>query len=390
MHLKKPRLFTPGPTPLYPPALHAMLGSEVHHRADDFSRVYREVLADLKEVFGTANDVLPLVSSGTGAMEASISNLFSAGDRVLVCSAGKFGERWVEMTRAYELDAIVLEAPYGDVVAPERVESALRDNPGVRAVFAQASETSTGAAHDVRGMAEAIRRTDAIFVLDAITGLGTQTLDIDGWGIDVVIGGSQKAFMVPPGMAFISLGPKAWALNETARLPRYYFDLKRERRSAANGEPSRTPAIAVVLALNEALQYIKRLGMAKLIENAQQLAAATRAAVAELPLELFAPVSPAACVTAVRPPQGIDSGAIVKELRNRFGSVLTNGQGSMKGRMFRIAHIGYFDFPGLFSLLAQLEIVLAALDVPVRFGCAVAAAQQVYTKAALTRENALA
>ncbi len=177
-------------------------------------------------------------------------------------------------------------------------------------------------------------------------------------------------------------------MNETARLPRYYFDLKKERHAAANGEPSRTPAVAVVLALHEALQYIKRLGMAKLIENARQLAAATRAGVVELGLELFAPLSPSNCVTAVRPHRGIDSGVIVKELRKRFGSVLTDGQGSMKGHMFRIAHIGYYDFPDLFSLLAQIEIVLGALDVPVRFGSSVAAAQEVYATGALARATA--
>lgn len=390
MHIKKQRLLTPGPTPLYPKALHAMMASDIHHRTEDFSRVYRAVLADLKTVFGTSNDVLPLVASGTGAMEAAVSNLFSAGDRVIVCSAGKFGERWVEIARAYGLDPMVLEAEYGDAVAPERVAKALHENPAVRGVFVQASETSTGAAHDVRAMAEAIRRTDAIFVIDAITGLGTQTLDIDGWGLDVVIGGSQKAFMIPPGMAFLSLSPKAWAFNADAKLPRFYFDLRRERKNAAAGDTSWTPATSLVLALAEALAYIKQIGMANLVENAQQLAEATRAAIRELGLELFAPRFPSAAVTAVRAPEGMDSGLIVREFRERFGSVLTNGQGSMKGKIFRIAHIGYFDFPDLFSLLAQLEIVLAAHDVPVKFGSAVAAAERVYAHKALARESALA
>jgi len=386
MYIKKQRLLTPGPTPLYPKALYAMMGSDIHHRTQDFSNVYRAVLADLKEVFGTANDVLPLVASGTGAMEASVSNLFSPGDRVIVCSAGKFGERWVEIAKAYGLDAVVLQAEYGDVVTPDRVEDALHANPNARGVFVQASETSTGASHDVRAMAEAIRKRDAIFVIDGITGLGTQPLDIDGWGLDVVIGGSQKAFMIPPGMAFISVSPKAWAFNESAKLPRYYFNLKKERKNAASGETSWTPATSLVLALAEALKYIKQIGMANLVENAQQLAAATRAAVTELGLELFAPRSPAASVTAVRAPKGMDSGVIVKEFRNRFGSIITNGQGTMKGQIFRIAHIGYFDFPDLFSLIAQLEIILSANDIPVKYGSGVAAAQEVYAKKALARE----
>jgi aspartate aminotransferase-like enzyme len=386
MHIKKQRLLTPGPTPLYPKALYAMMGSDIHHRTQDFSNIYKTVLADLKEVFGTANDVLPLVASGTGAMEASVSNLFSPGDRVIVCSAGKFGERWVEIAKAYGLDAVVLQSEYGDVVTPSRVEEALRANPNARGVFVQASETSTGASHDVRAMANAIRKTDAIFVIDAITGLGTQPLDIDGWGLDVVIGGSQKAFMIPPGMAFIALSPKAWAFNETAKLPRYYFNLKKERKNASGGETSWTPATSLILALAEALKYIKQIGMGNLVENAQQLAAATRAAITELGLELFAPQSPAASVTAVRAPKGMDSGVIVKEFRNRFGSIITNGQGSMKGQIFRIAHLGYFDFPDLFALIAELEIILAANDVPVRFGSGVAAVQEVYAKKALAKE----
>lgn len=386
MYIKKQRLLTPGPTPLYPKALYAMMGSDIHHRTQDFSTIYRTVLADLKEVFGTANDVLPLVASGTGAMEASVSNLFSPGDRVIVCSAGKFGERWVEITKAYGLDAVVLQADYGDVVTPDRVEDALNANPGARGVFVQASETSTGASHDIRAMAQSIRNRDAIFVIDGITGLGTQPMDIDGWGLDVVIGGSQKAFMIPPGMAFLSISPKAWAFNETSKLPRYYFNLKKERKNAASGETSWTPATSLILALAEALKYIKQIGMANLVENAQLLASATRAAMTEVGLELFAPKSPAASVTAVRAPKGMDSGVIVKEFRNRFGSIITNGQGTMKGQIFRIAHLGYFDFPDLFSLIAQLEIILAANDIPVKYGAGVAAAQQVYAKKALARE----
>src|SRR5579863_6395678 len=194
MHIKKQRLLTPGPTPLYPPAVRAMMASDVHHRTEDFRRVYQSVLADLKEVMAASGDVLLFAASGTGAMEASVTNLFSRGDKVIVCSAGKFGERWAEIAKAYGLEVNVLTAEYGDVVAPGRVAAALAAAPDTKGVFVQASETSTGAAHDVRGMARAITRTPAIFVVDAITGLGTMPLDIDGWGLDVVIGGSQKAF----------------------------------------------------------------------------------------------------------------------------------------------------------------------------------------------------
>jgi aspartate aminotransferase-like enzyme len=390
MYIKKQRLLTPGPTPLLPQALHAMMGSDIHHRTEDFRKVYRAVLADLKEVMGTSNDVLALVSSGTGAMEASVANFFSPGDRVIVCTAGKFGERWAEIAKAFSLNATVLEEPYGGAVSAQRVIDALKAEPNTRGVFVQASESSTGAAHDVKAMGEAIKKTDAIFVVDAITGLGTMPLDIDGWGLDVVIGGSQKAFMIPPGMAFLSVSPKAWAFAETSKLPRYYFNLKKEKKNAANGESSWTPAVSIVLALAEALKYVKSIGMDKLVANAQMLAQATRAAATALGLELFAPQSPGAAVTAIRSPQGMDSGVIVKDFRKRFGSVIANGQGSMQGQLFRVAHLGYFDFPDLFAVIAELEIILAANGFPVKFGTGVAAVQNSYAEVALAKETATA
>ena len=249
MYIRKQRLLTPGPTPLYPPALHAMMASDVHHRTEDFRKIYKAMLADLKEVYGTANDVLCFAASGTGAMEASISNLFSRGDKVIICSAGKFGERWVEIAKAYGLDLQLIEAPYGDAIAPERVEAALKAEPATKGVFIQASETSTGAEHDVKSIGEIVKQTDAIFVVDAITGLGTMPLDIEAWGLDVLIGGSQKAFMIPPGLAFMSISAKAWKLTEWSTLPHFYFDLKKEKKNGDGGESSWTPATALVLAM---------------------------------------------------------------------------------------------------------------------------------------------
>jgi len=389
MHIKKQRLLTPGPTPLLPQALHAMMGSDVHHRTEDFRKIYRQVLTDLKEVYGTANDVLMLVSSGTGALEASVSNFLSPGDKVIVCSAGKFGERWVELSKAFGLDAVVLESPYGEVVSPERVAEALAANPAAKAVFVQASETSTGAAHNVEAMGRIVQKTGAIFVVDAITGLGTMPLDIDGWGLDIVVGGSQKAFMIPPGLAFLSVSPKAWALAETSKLPKLYFNLKKERKNAANFDSTWTPATSLIIALGEALKYVKDLGMDKLVENAQLLARATREAAQALGLELFAPGSPSASVTAIRAPKGMDSGVIVKEFRTRFGSIIANGQGTMKGQIFRIAHLGYFDFPDLFAMVAELELILAANGIPVEFGKGVAAVQRVYAEVALPKAVAV-
>jgi aspartate aminotransferase-like enzyme len=387
MHIRKQRLLTPGPTPLYPPALHAMMASDIHHRTEDFRKAYRQCLADLKEVMGTSNDVLMFAASGTGAMDATVSNLFSRGDKVIVCVAGKFGERWAEIAKAYGLDATVLTVPYGQAVSPEAVRQALADQPAAKGVFLQASETSTGAAHDVKAIAEAVRKTDAILVVDAITGLGTMPLDIDGWGLDVVIGGSQKAFMIPPGLAFLSISKKAWKLADTATLPHFYFNFKKEKKSGDAGESSWTPATALILALAEALKYVKSIGMDKLVENAELLARATRAAAGALGLELFAAASPGSSVTAIQAPKGMDSGVIVKEFRNRFGAVIANGQGSMKGQIFRIAHLGYFDFADLFSVVAALEIILNAHGYGVKYGTGVAAVQEVYASVAVKPET---
>ena len=387
MYIRKQRLLTPGPTPLYPPALHAMMAADIHHRTEDFRKIYRSALADLKEVMGTAHDLVMFAASGTGAMDAAVTNLFSRGDKVVVCSAGKFGERWVDIAKAYGLDATVLSVPYGEVVKPEQVEATLAQEPSIRGVFVQASETSTGAAHDVEAMARAVATTGAIFVVDAITGLGTMPLDIDGWGLDVVVGGSQKAFMIPPGLAFLSVSPKAWKLADTATLPHFYFNLKKEKKSGDAGESSWTPSTALILALAEALKYIKQIGMPKLVVNAQLLARATRAAVQKLGLQLFSPGSPGSSVTAVRAPQGMDSGVIVKEFRSRFGAIIANGQGTMKGQIFRIAHLGYFDFLDLFAVIAALEIILHANGIPVEFGAGVAEAQRVYAEAALAPQG---
>ncbi len=380
MHIRKQRLLTPGPTPLYPPALHAMMASDIHHRTEEFSNIYKAALADLKEVYGTSNDVLCFAASGTGAMDASVSNLFSPGDKVIVASAGKFGERWVEIAKAYGLDANVLKADYGDVVTPDRIESALKAEPATKGVFIQASETSTGVEHDVETIGGLIRKTDAIFVVDAITGLGTMPLDIEGWGLDVVIGGSQKAFMIPPGLAFLSISPKAWKFAETAKLPHYYFSLKKEKKSAEANTSSWTPATSLLMALGESLKYMKKIGMANLIENAQLLARATREACGELGLELFAK-RPGSSVTAVKAPAGMDSKVIVKGFKERFGAIIANGQGTMQGQIFRMAHLGYFDFADMFGIIAGLELILRANGHKVELGKGVTAVQRVYESA---------
>lgn len=382
MHIRKLRLLTPGPTPLFPPAIRAMSAPDMHHRTKDFIDVYKNVIQDLKYLYGSDRDVALFSSSGSGAMEAAVSNLFSPGEKVIVCQAGKFGERWTKLTKAFGLEPIVLEEPYGSPVAPERVEQALKENPDAAGVFVQASETSTGVAHDVESMGKIVAKTDAILVVDAITGLGTMTLDVDAWGLDVVIGGSQKAVMIPPGLAWASVSDKAWKKGENACNRYFYFNLKAHAEGGAEGNSPFTPATSLMLGLGAALEYIREIGRENLIDNAQQLARATREAAQALGLKLFAKKNPAGSVTAIQAPEGIDSSAIVKAYRDDYNSIIANGQGSMKGQIFRIAHLGYFDFHDLFATIAELELILSGVGQKVEFGKGVAAVQKVYAETA--------
>jgi len=386
--LKKNRLFTPGPTPLLPQAQTAMASYSAHHRTADFRALFTRVLADLKEFIGTKNDVLVLSSSGTGFMEASISNLTSPGDRVLVLSSGKFGERWTSLAKAFGCAVETLTAPYGETISLEEVQHKL--TPEIRCVYVQATESSTGARQDVEGIAKLVRALpDTLFVVDAITGLGTTRLDVDAWGIDVILGGSQKALMIPPGLAYGAISERAWQRMETAKSPRYYFDLRKERKSAAKAETAYTPATSLFAGLAAALDYVREMGDGSLaagrdalIANAELCAAMTRAGVQALGLKLFAPGSPAAALTAVAAPAGADSTAICRRFREQFGAVVANGQAEMKGQLFRIAHIGYYDYLDTVGVLAALEHVIAEeTGNRVEFGSAVRAAQVVYAKA---------
>ena len=386
--IRKTRLFTPGPTPLLPAAQFAMAAADIHHRTPEFRALFLKVLAQLKVFVGTKNDVLLLSCSGTGAMEASVSNLTSPGDKVLVLTAGKFGERWVGLAKAFGCEPDVVTAPYGETFDLDAVKAALK--PEHRAVYLQATETSTAVRHDVEAIAKLVKETDALLVVDGITGLGTTHFDVDGWGIDVLIGGSQKAVMIPPGLAYLSVSEKAWAAMEKSKNPRYYFDLRKERKNATKGESAYTPAVALIAGLGAALDYIAgqaggdlEKGRIALIDNAQVNAAATRAGLVALGFTLFAPSAPAAAATAVAVPEGMDSGAVVKALKSRFALVTANGQGEMQGKIFRVAHLGFFDYLDTVALLGAMEhIAKDTLGLPVVYGQAVAAAQEVYAKLA--------
>jgi aspartate aminotransferase-like enzyme len=375
----KERLFTPGPTPLLLEAQVRALTATLHHRTEDFRRIMRETVEGLRYYFNTRNDVLIFASSGTGVMEGAVSNLVSPGDRVLVGTAGKFGERWAALNKAYGADVVAVEAPYGQCLPMAEMKKRLESQGPFRAIFVQATESSTGVSHDVKTLGEMAKAyPETCLVVDAITGLGTTDLRPDEWNLDLVIGGSQKATMVPPGLAFVSVSEKAWKVIEKSKAPRFYFDFSRERQNLAKGETSYTPATTLVVALHAALDYIKKIGRPNLIANAGLHAEATRQAAQALGLRLFAACSPANAVTAIRAPEGLDSGLIVKEMRQRFGAIIANGQGSMKGQIFRLAHLGYYDALDLFAIIAALEIALRKVGQAVELGAGVRAAQEVY------------
>jgi aspartate aminotransferase-like enzyme len=328
-------------------------------------------------------------------MEASVSNLTSPGDRVLVLSAGKFGERWAGLAKAFGCEVDLVSAPYGQTFSLDAVKAALKLE--TRAVFMQATETSTGARHCIGGVAKLLKdaNSEALLVVDAITGLGTTHIDMDRLGIDVLIGGSQKAVMIPPGLAYLAISQRAWDRMESSYNPRYYFDLRKERKNAKNGESAYTPSVALIAGLGAALDYIAHQaatpenpsgdlvsGRKKLIENAETIAEMTRAAVIALDMKLFSPDCPAAAATAVIAPDGVDSSVVVKELKSRFGSIIANGQGEMKGKIFRIAHLGFFDYLDTIAIVGALEQVIAkSFPSPsFAFGNGLIAAQKVFAE----------
>jgi len=371
-------LLAPGPTPIPPEVLLAMAQPIIHHRTPEYEALFADVRRDLRLLFQCKNEVLIFAASGTGAMEGAVVNTLSAGDQVVVVRGGKFGERWAEICEAYGVRVLPVDVPYGKSVDPAAVAAALKSEPAVKAVFATHSETSTGAVHNVQAIAAIVRETPAILIVDAITSLGVMDLPMDAWGADIVVAGSQKALMLPPGLAFAALSDKAWALVPTARLPKYYFNFTAERKAIEKNQSAYTPAVSLVVGLRESLRLILAEGLPNVFARHDRLARATRAGVQALGLELFAEHPGCAC-TAVKAPAGIEGGAIVKGFRQR-GITIAGGQGSMRGKIFRIAHMGYVDGFDVLTALTALEFVLADLGHPVTFGEGIRAAQRILQK----------
>ncbi len=376
--LKKTRMFTPGPTPLLPDAILQALVTPVNHRKDDFKALMREVQEGLKKVFKTANDVLILSCSGSGAMEAAMTNLLAPGEKAVIGVAGKFGERWMELGAKFGLAAKIIQVPYGESIAPEQIENALNQQPDSGAVFIQAMETSTGALMDMPSIGKIVRdRPGTVLVVDAITALGSQPVETDAWGLDVVIGGSQKAFMLPPGAAMVSVSEKAWKRVEACARPRYYFDLLKERKAQRDGQTAFTPPISIVQGLKPALAAMLEDGIDNLVANATLQAGATRAAVKSWGMSVF-PRVPGNAITAFATPGGIETSKVIAFMRDRFGALLSGGQGSMKGKIIRIGHLGYFDFLETLGLIGCLELALISAGAKLQVGSGTRAALEYY------------
>lgn len=376
--MRKNYLLTPGPTPLPPEVCEAMARPIIHHRTPQFQQIIKEASEGLKYIFQTANDVYMLASSGTGAMEASVVNLLSAGDTVLVVDAGKFGERWTELCAACGARTDVIKVEWGKAVDPKEITARLKTNPAIKAVYTTLCETSTGVTHDIQAIGAAVKETPAVLVVDAISGLGAIDLKTDAWNADVVVAGSQKGLMLPPGLGFISVSPKAWKLIEQAKLPRYYLDLRKARKTLEKTDTPFTPAITLIIALCEALKMITQDGLETVFARHRIMADAVRAAMKSLGLKLFAPSAASDAVTAVCVPSGIDGEKLVKVMRDTHGVTLAGGQDEMKGRIFRIAHMGYIAEFDIIAGIACLEKVLHQMGYKFQFGAGLKAAQEVF------------
>jgi serine---pyruvate transaminase len=377
----KQYLMTAGPTPIPPAVSQAMAAPMLYHRAPAFDALYERVLSALPSVFRTQNDVLAFAASGSGALESAVANLVRPGDRVLACAAGKFGERWIQLGEAYGAEIVGYEPGWGERLDPAEIDRLLSENDGVRVAFATLSETSTGIVHDIQAIAEGARRHDVILAVDAVSGLGATELRQDEWGVDVVVAGSQKALMCPPGLAFASVSERALEYAAERGEGRYYFDWGRTVKSQRKGASPFTPAVSLFLGLDVALKLIAEEGLDNVLARHQILARATRAGVAAIGLDLFGdPDERSTVVTAVELPDDVDGGKVPGALR-KLGITANGGQDHLKGRIVRIAHCGYFGAFDIVTSLSGLEMVLAQLGREVDHGAAAGAAQKVFLEA---------
>ncbi len=380
--MKKNYLLSPGPTPV-PERVAAILGQPIpHHRTPGFEKTFAEVREGLKWLFQTKAEVIMLTATGTGAMDAAVSNLFRRGEKVVTINGGKFGERWTKIAKVYGLVPVEIKLPAGEAVSPAELAKVLDATKDAKAILFQASETSTGARMPVKDIVDLAKKNGMLSVCDAITAAGVMDLPMDAWGIDVMITGSQKAMMIPPGLAFIALSPDAWKKSETSDLPKFYFDLAKEKKAHETNQTAWTPAISLVLGLGESLKMLREEGLTEIFKRHELLARATRAAVSALGLELLAKNSPSPAVSAVLVPSTVKNGKeIPKRMRDKYGVTIAGGQDELEGKIFRLSHFGYCSHFDITTGISCLELVLSELGHPVTFGTGVGAALKVFAEA---------
>ncbi|HET9326843.1 MAG TPA: alanine--glyoxylate aminotransferase family protein [Candidatus Eisenbacteria bacterium] len=361
------RLFTPGPVEIPVRILRALSQVPPHHRTEVFRATFKRVTESMRELHRTQGELFLIGASGTGAMEAAVVNLLSPSDKALVIVGGKFGERWMNLLKAYGVAFEKIDVEWGHAVDPALVERMLKTNPDISALFSTHSETSTGAIHDIETIAKITRPRGVSLVVDAITSLGIHPLPQDAWGVDVVVCGSQKGLMIPPGLASVSLAPFAMSAIEKDGLPRFYFDLRKARKTAPLGETPWTPPVSLVLALEEALAMISEEGLDNVHLRHRKLALSMRAGAQALGFKLFA-ANPSHALTALYPPDGVDASAVIKRLRDVHGIVVAGGQDHLKGKIFRIGHMGCYDLGDVFTMMGALEECAGALGRPAKGG----------------------
>ena len=377
--MKKNLLFTPGPTPIPPEALLAMAQPIDYHRSNATAALIKDVLEKLKHVFQTENDVLFLTSSGTGAMEGAVVNLLSRGDKAIVIRSGKFGERWGEICNAYGVEVIPIDVTWGNSVEPHIVESVLAEHTDVKAVFATLCETSTGVLHDIEALARLTRIRPTLLVVDAVSALGADDLQMDNWGVDVVVSCSQKGLMTPPGLAFAALNQRAWNAVELSDLPKYYLDFRKAYESGLEGSVPYTPAVTLLTALQHALNSICAEGIQNTIARHNGLALATRSAIKALGLPLFA-ASPANTLTSIRLPEDVDGKALINLMRDKYGITYAGGQSQLSGKIVRIAHLGWMNENDVIVAISAFERGLSEIGYDISLGAGVSAAQEVFAQ----------
>ena len=372
----KQYLLAPGPTPIPNEVALAMAETMIHHRTPQFAKIFLEVRDGLRELFATKNDVIVLASSGTGAMEAAVTNLLSPGEKVLVVNGGKFGERWLEISKAFGLDPIDLKVEWGKPVAVEAIEQKLKEHRDVQAVMVQASETSTTTWHPIDKIAR-VTKGGPLLIVDGVTAVGVKKVPMDEWGVDAFVTGSQKAMMLPPGLGFVALSDRAWARAAQAKLPKFYFNLNLERKNQQKGASAFTPAVSLVFGLRASLELMRKEGLDRVYARHERLARATRAAAKALGMKLLAPESPSPAATGIWTPPGMDADAMLDFFREKMLITFAEGQDQLRGKAIRIAHVGYMGAFDVVTAIAALEMGLRKFGAEVKFGQGVAAAQEV-------------